>query len=466
MSFRSVNPHDPSEVVGEFQEAGPSGVEIAVGRAREALLEWREQPTSVRGDALARMAGDMEKWSEELAHLTVREVGKPVSEARMEVSKAVSVLRYYSQATFASEEETHPLGAAGDWLTCRRHPVGVCALLTPWNSPVGNPILEAAPALGYGNTVVLKPAPAATVVAGTLWTVMAQHLPEGALGFVPGDAETGHLLTEHPDVAAVSFAGSTQAGRLVAQRVARRGARVQCEVGGQNASVVLANADLDAAAESIAYAAMGYAGQKFTATSRVIVEDAVYEDLRERLLSAVESMKVTDPEDELCQVGPLIDEHACASALEALDRSSGKMLTGGEVLDYDGFYLAPTVVEIDYPMDHLAQENAFAPVTVLLRATCAEEALHIANSNRRGIVAAVFTGDLEEAMAFATRLEVGLVLVNAATSRADHSVPFGSLEGSSWRPKESNTAAVDFYTENRAVLIPHDTSGRGWYQER
>lgn len=251
-------------------------------RAREAFFEWREQPASVRGGALANIAEDVEKWAEELVRLTVMEVGKPIGEARAEVEQAVAILRYYAQMVLAPEGETYPASRSKDWLITRRFPLGVCALITPWNFPMAIPAWKIAPALGYGDTALLKPAPASTVIAGTLAPIVTRHLPEGVFQVVPGGAETGELLVEHPDVAAVSLTGSMGVGRTVARQAASRGAKVQCEMGGQNPSVVLADADLDRAAKTIAYAAMGYAGQKFTATRRVIAEDVVYEELSER----------------------------------------------------------------------------------------------------------------------------------------------------------------------------------------
>lgn len=205
----------------------------------------------------------------------------------------------------APDGETYPATQARDWLIARRYPLGVCALITPWNFPVAIPIWKAAPALGYGNVVVLKPAPASTAIAKTLQEIANRHLPEGTFQLVAGDVETGKSLVNHPDVAAVSFTGSAKAGRTVAQQAVGRGAKVQCELGGQNPSIVLADADLDSAAQTIAFAAMGYAGQKCTATSRVIVEDSVYDDLRDRLVSAVEELEITGPENERCQVGTL-----------------------------------------------------------------------------------------------------------------------------------------------------------------
>jgi alpha-ketoglutaric semialdehyde dehydrogenase len=450
---KSINPHQPSDVVGEFEEAGQGGVEEAVARAREAFFEWSEQPAVFRGHTLAQIADEMEERAEELAQLTVREVGKPIGEARAELSRAVGTLRYYAQLVLAPDGETYPATQATDWLIARRYPAGVCGLLTPWNFPVAIPVWKAAPALGYGNTVVLKPAPESTVTAQMLTEIVTRYLPEGAFQLVAGDAETGEPLVNHPDVAAVSFTGSTQVGRTVAQQVVGRGAKVQCEMGGQNPSVVLAGADLDGAAQTIAYAAMGYAGQKCTATSRVIVEDAVYEDMRDRLVATVESLEVVDPENESCQVGPLIEKASRESALDALERAGGNMLTGGKQLDSDGFYLEPTLVEVEDPGNPLAQEEVFAPVTALLRVGSAEEAVRLANDVRQGLVAAVFTNDLDKAMTLAGRLEAGLVRVNASTSGVDYHVPFGGSKESGIGPKEQGLAARDFYTETRTLLI-------------
>ena len=451
--LKSINPHQPSDVIGEFAEAGQGGVEEAVSRAREAFFEWSEQSAIFRGHTLARMADETEERAEELAQLTVREVGKPIGEARAELSRAVAILRYYAQLVLAPDGETFPATQSTDWLIARRYPAGVCGLLTPWNFPVAIPVWKAAPALGYGNTVVLKPAPESTVTAQLLAEILSRYLPEGAFQLVAGDAETGESLVNHPDVAAVSFTGSTEVGRMVAQQVVGRGAKVQCEMGGQNPSVVLAGADLDGAAQTIAYAAMGYAGQKCTATSRVIVEDAVYEDMRERLVAAVEGLEVVDPENESCQVGPLIEEASRNSAVDALERAGGNLLTGGKQLDSDGFYLEPTLVEIENPQNPLAQEEVFAPVTALLRVGSTEEAVRLANDVRQGLVAAVFTNDLDKAMTLGGRLEAGLVRVNASTAGVDYHVPFGGSKESGIGPKEQGLAARDFYTETRTILI-------------
>ena len=402
---------------------------------------------------MACIADDIEKWAEDLARLIVQEIGKPIREARAEVAYSIALLRYYAQLVLTSDGQTYSASQSSEWLITRRYPLGVCALLTSWNFPMAIPLGNMAPALGYGNTVVLKPARASTVIAGTVGTIVARHLPIGTFRLISGGRETGEPLVDHPDIAAVSFTGSIKAGRLVARRAVSRGAKVQCEMGSKNPSVVLADADLDRAATTIAYAAMGYAGQKRTATSRVIIQDVVYHEFRDRLIAAVEGMRVTDPEDESCQVGPLIEEEARTSALEALERGGGRTLIGGKALGVEGFYLAPTLVEPDDPRGDLAQQEVLAPVGVLMRAHSTEEAVAMANSARRGLVATVFTNDLGKAMECTERLKAGLLQVNSAISGADLQVPFGGVEESGIGLKVQDLLARDFYTETRTIVI-------------
>jgi acyl-CoA reductase-like NAD-dependent aldehyde dehydrogenase len=453
MTIESINPHRPSDVVEEFEPAGPEGADRAVGRAVDGLAEWRGATAHARGRSMGDVASDLEREAEDLAGLMVREVGKPVTEARAELARAVAIWRYYAQLILAADGETYPASAEHQWLLVRRHPIGVCALITPWNFPVAIPSWKAAPAIGYGNAIVLKPAPAATAVAERLVEVANRHLPSGVWELVRGNAETGEPLLDHRDVAAVSFTGSVPVGRAVARRVAGRGARVQCEMGGQNPSIVLADADLDNAAATIAYAAMGYAGQKCTATSRVIVQESSYPEFRDRLVSAVEDLGVTDPESEGCLVGPMIAGEARTGALEALQKGGGTILTGGEALDHEGFYLAPTLVELDDPSSLLAKEEVFAPVAVLLKSRSIDEAIRVANEVKYGLVAAIFTKDIRGAMDFADRVEAGLIRVNAPTSGVDYHAPFGGTKASSIGPREQGLAAREFYTETRTLLV-------------
>jgi alpha-ketoglutaric semialdehyde dehydrogenase len=453
MTFTSVNPHDPADVLGEWQPAGPADAQAAVGRAVSAAAGWRDAAGAARARALSDAAGALEARSAEIARLVVREVGKPVSEARGEVARGVAILRYYAQAALLPDGETIPAAAVDQLLMARHVPVGVTALITPWNFPVAIPLWKAAPSLAFGNATILKPASAAAATALALADILGAVLPADVFQVVLGGGVAAGSLIDHPDVAAVSFTGSSQVGRQIIRRAAERSCRVQAEMGGQNPSIVLADADLDRAATAIAYAAMGYAGQKCTATSRVIVADAVYPQFRDRLAAAIEALQVLDPADDKTLVGPVIDGGSRAAALAAVAGSGGRVITGGAPLDAPGYYLAPTLVELDSPAGPLATEEVFAPVAALMRAGSADEAIAIANDVRYGLVAAVFTSDLGDALRLTRRLEAGMVRVNAPTSGVDFQAPFGGAKESSHGPREQGMAARSFYTESRTVLI-------------
>jgi aldehyde dehydrogenase (NAD+) len=453
MTFSSVNPHDPADVLGEWQSAGPAEAQAAVGRAVAAVAVWREVPGAGRAKALSDAATALERRSAEITSLVVREVGKPLSEARGEVARGVAILRYYAQAALLPDGETIPAAAADQLLMTRHVPVGVAALLTPWNFPVAIPLWKAAPSLAYGNATILKPSSAAAATGLALAEILGGCLPADVFQVVLGGAAAAGPLIDHPDVAAVSFTGSSEVGRQITARAAGRGGRVQAEMGGQNPSVVLADADLDRAATAIAYASMGYAGQKCTATSRVIVERAVYPQFRDRLAAAIGALQVLDPADGKTLVGPVIDEGSRASALAAIADSGGRVLTGGSALDAPGYYLAPTLVELDRPDGPLATEEVFAPVAALIPAESADQAISIANGVRYGLVAAVFTSDLGRALRLTRQLEAGMIRVNAPTSGVDFQAPFGGSKESSYGPREQGMAARSFYTESRTVLI-------------
>ena len=453
MTFTSVNPHDPADVLGEWQPAGPADAAAAVSRAVKAAAGWRETPGAGRAAALSDAAAALEQRSAEITSLVVREVGKPLSEARGEVARGVAILRYYAQAALLPDGETIPAAAADQLLMARHVPVGVTALLTPWNFPIAIPLWKAAPSLAFGNATILKPSSAAAATGLALADILGAVLPPDVFQVVLGGAAAAGALIDHPDVAAISFTGSSEVGRQVSRRAAERGCRVQAEMGGQNPSIVLADADLDRAATAIAYASMGYAGQKCTATSRVIVASSIYPQFRDRLAAAVQTLQVLDPADDKTLVGPVIDDGSRASALAAIGASGGRVITGGAALDAPGYYLAPTLVELDQPTGPLATEEVFAPVAALIKAESPDEAVSIANAVRYGLVAALFTSDLGAAMRLTRRLEAGMIRVNAPTSGVDFQAPFGGAKESSYGPREQGMAARAFYTESRTILL-------------
>ena len=448
----SYSPQQPKDLVVEVPSTTPEQVSAAFDAARTAQQDWGNGPAAARSSALAAAADAVAAAADELADLVVREVGKPVGEARGEVARSVAILRYYAQQVFDPIGALHEPSAQGLLFTQRR-PLGVAGLITPWNFPLAIPLWKAAPALAFGNTVVLKPAPEATGCALRLAELLAPLLPAGAFTVVPGDAETGQAVVAGADV--VSFTGSTAAGRAVARAATERGVPVQAEMGGQNPAIVLPDADFDGAAAQIAAAAMGFGGQKCTATKRVVVvgDPAPF---RDALVAAVEAMRLGDPADSETTVGPVISEEArdrVTSVARDAVQAGGRVLTGGDNAERGGWFVRPTVVE-GVPDGHtLACEEVFGPICLLQNAADLDAAITLANAVPHGLAAGVYTRDLGSALQAAQRLEAGLVKVNAPTSGVDFYLPFGGEKASSLGGREQGKAAQEFYTSTHTITI-------------
>jgi alpha-ketoglutaric semialdehyde dehydrogenase len=452
----SRNPADPADRIGTFTPGGGIDVDRAVKAAGEAAARYAALPAQARADALNRVAARVEASAAELTGLIVREVGKPLFEARGEVARTAAILRYHAQAALDPDGDTFPSADGRSLLMARRRSRGVVGLITPWNFPIAIPAWKLAPALAYGNACVWKPSPFSPACAEALMECLAPELPGPAVQLVQGNGDAGAALVGHRGVNAISFTGSVATGASVARTAVERGAAAQCEMGGQNASIVLADADVEAAAATIAGAAMGYAGQKCTATSRVLCEAPVLGQMREALAAAVAGLRIENPADEACKVGPLISPEARDAAAAAVARgveAGGRLLAGGSALDAPGNYLAPALVEVSDPAAELAQEEVFAPVCALMQAADADAAVELANGVRHGLVTAVFTRDLDRVLELTDRLDTGLVRINQPTSGVDLHTPFGGEKASGLGPREQGKAAREFYTSLRTVLI-------------
>lgn len=449
--IESRSPQHPADIVIAVPEADRTAVAAAAAAAHAAQRAWASS-AAARSAALGAAADAIAAAGDELAALVVREVGKPAAEAKGEVTRSVSILRYYAQQVFDPIGRLHAPSGSGMLFTTQR-PHGVAGLITPWNFPLAIPLWKAAPALAFGNGVLLKPAPEATACAVRLAEVLGAHLPSGIFQVLPGDAETGSAVVEMADV--VSFTGSVAAGRAVAAAATSRGVPVQAEMGGQNPAVVLPDADLERAAAQIAGAAMGFAGQKCTATKRVIVVGDPA-SMREALVEAIRALPVGDPAAATTVVGPVIDAAARDRVLQAaasVTAQGGRILTGGAALDGDGYFVAPTLVEGVPPSHLLACDEVFGPIALLQSAESADAALALANGVRYGLAAAVYTSDLSAALTYADRLEAGVIKVNAPTSGVDFYLPFGGEKDSSLGSREQGKAAQGFYTSTHTVAI-------------
>ncbi|MEU8619141.1 aldehyde dehydrogenase family protein [Streptomyces sp. NPDC048623] len=449
MTVISRNPADPADILVELTAPGAFAAADAVERVRAAQPGWVLGGAAARSAALGAVAAAVEAASAELAALAVREVGKPVAEARAELARTVALWRYYAQAPYEPTGAVHETAAGPGLLLTRRRPHGVAGLITPWNFPFAIPSWKAAPALAAGNTVVLKPAPEATACALRLAELIRQAVPEGVFTVVPGGATEGAALVSAADV--VSFTGSGGVGREVVRTASARGVPVQAETGGLNAAIVLPDADIERAAAHIAGAVAGYAGQKCTATSRVIGVGAALDPLREALAEALRAVPVGEPADEATVCGPLIGENAREAVTGAWHGLS--VLAGGTVPDRPGWYAAPTLVEKAAPGHRLLTEEVFGPVAALLPARDLDHAVRIVNAARYGLVTSVHTAGLAAALDGLDRLDTGMIRINAPTTGVDFHLPFGGTKDSGSGPREQGRAALDFYTSSRTYTL-------------
>jgi alpha-ketoglutaric semialdehyde dehydrogenase len=455
-----LNPARPGEVVAEVRLADAAGAVQAVQAAHAAFGGWRATPAPARGEILRRAADLLEARAGEVGRDFAREEGKTLGEAVGETRRAVAILRYFAGQTLEPDGETYPSASPLTLLYARREPVGVVVAITPWNFPIAIPAWKIAPALAYGNTVVWKPAELTPLTSVRLLEALREAgLPDGVLNLVLGrGSEVGDALTGHPDVEAITFTGSNAVGRTIQRRAAERGAKVQLEMGGKNPAVVLADADLDLATQQVARGAFLSAGQKCTATSRVIVDRAVLEPFAERLSAVARSWRLGDPLDPETQVGPVVSEPALRSILAYLDRGraeGGRFLAGGGRAAQlgEGYFVEPTVVADVAASSPLVREEIFGPVAVLLPADGFGDALAQANDTVYGLSASLFTRDLGAALSFAQEIRAGVVKINQESAGLELHVPFGGMKESSSGSREQGKVARDFFTQWKTVYL-------------
>ena len=458
-TYERHDPWRPSRVTGVYQSSGTDDVEAAVAAATEAFPAWAALPGPARAAFFHRAADALDARMEQIAQDMTAEMGKPLREARLEATRAATVLRYAAGEAWRPIGEVYAASVPLERLYTVRRPLGVVGLITPWNFPIAIPVWKLAPALIHGNTVVLKLAHDAPRTGLHVAGAFAEAgLPAGVLNVLTGSGSTvGTPLVDNPQVRAISFTGSVPVGHRVRERATARGCRVQLELGGHNPLVVMADAELDRAVEAAYAGAFWSAGQKCTGTRRMLVQEPVYDAFRERLLARVAAGRVGDPSDPATEVGPLVNESAFEDVLAAIERGrseGGVVAAGGERADEEGLVVAPTVFEDVADDAFLSCEEVFGPVTSLYRFTTLDEALERANAVPFGLSASIFTRDLHAVHRFTDELQAGILHVNSQTAGADVHVPFGGLKGSGYGPHEQGRAALEFYTD--AVTVYQD----------
>lgn len=456
-ALESTNPSDTGEVVARFPDGGQAEVGQAVAAASEAQGAWAAASPEVRADLLEKVAVALFARSAEIGELLAREEGKTRAEGVGETLRAARIFRYFGAEALRRHGYTLESTRPGLDAATYREPLGVIGLITPWNFPIAIPAWKAAPALAFGNTVVLKPANITPAMAHALAEIIHEAgFPAGVFNLVLGRGGVGRALVDHPDVAAISFTGSQAVGQQVGEAAMKGGKRVQMEMGGKNPLVVLKDADLDKAAALAADGGFFQTGQRCTASSRVIVEDAVHDAFVARLTDRARALKVGGALAEGTQVGPASSESQFEQNLKyvaiATDEG-GRLAAGGERLSLDtpGYYMQPAIIADTAPEMRINNEEVFGPVVSTVRAKDYEEALAIANRGDFGLSAGIVSNDAAKIRDFRKRIRAGMVMVNLPTAGVDYHVPFGGTRSSSYGPREQGFAAVEFYTQIKTV---------------
>ncbi len=468
-AYPITSPANKREVLGEFQTSTPEDALEAVAAAQQALEGWANTPAPARAQVLYKALDIMGRRSDELARTITLEEGKPLADARGEVRRAMNIIEYAAGEGRRMFGYTTPSELPSTVAYTVRRPLGVVAIITPWNFPIAIPAWKIAPALICGNTLVFKPASITPFSAVKLTEVFEEAgLPPGVLNLITGPGgSVGNALVESPEVRGISFTGSTEIGTGIYAAGAQRLKKVQCEMGGKNAVILLADADLDKALGGIVQGAFGSTGQRCTATSRVIVEEGVYDPFMEQLLERTGQLKVGDGLEPATDVSPLASQSQLDTVLEYIGIGAeeganlaygGHALTGGE---FDqGYYVEPTIFTDVTPEMRIAQEEIFGPVLTVFQAKDLEDAVQISNSVKFGLSSSVYTRDLPRAYRYINTVEAGMVHVNAPTLGGEVHLPFGGLKASGVGQREQGVEAVDFFSEVITVYIDYADAPR------
>lgn len=451
-SASDENPSDLDRPVGEYGQADAALTAQAVEAAAAAAPKWALSTPQQRADILDAVGSEILARKEELGRLLAMEEGKTLPESIGEAARAGQIFKFFAGEALRIPGEKLASTRPGVDVEITREPVGVVGIIAPWNFPLAIPAWKIAPALAYGNTVVFKPA---EIVPGCAWALAEilsrAGLPAGVFNMVIGAGRTvGAAIVEHPLLNALSFTGSVPTGNALLRQAAARGLKIQLEMGGKNPLVVLADADLDKAVECAVNGAYFSTGQRCTASSRLIVENAVHDEFATRMRKRLAQIKVGNPLEAGIDIGPvasLAQLETDLSYIKAGHEDGGELLFGGERIEIAtrGHFLVPTLFAAK-PEHRIAREEIFGPVAALLRADDYEHALALANDTSFGLCAGIVTNSLKYATHFKRHAQAGMVMVNLPTAGVDPHVPFGGRKGSSYGPREQGRYAVEFYT--------------------
>lgn len=446
----NFNPADPDDVIGQFARGDAEAVDQAVAAAAEAFPSWAAASPQIRADVLDRAGSLILARSAELGRLLAREEGKTLAEATGEAVRAGQLFKFFAGEALRLAGDAISSIRSGVDVEVLREPLGVVGLITPWNFPIAIPVWKAAPALAFGNTVVMKPADLTPASAHCLAEILQEAgCPPGVFNLVMGPGSViGSALVGHPDVAAISFTGSESVGRRIAEGCARTRKKLQMEMGGKNPMVVMADADLDVAVPACINGAFFSTGQRCTASSRLIVEEGIHDAFAERMQQAMGELVLGDPLEAETQIGPVASDSQLRGNLGYVElaRQEGAEVLGGERLDRPGYFQAPALFLNASNGMRVSREEIFGPCASVIKAQDFDHAVALANDTEFGLSSGICTTSLRHAREFKRRSEAGMVMVNLPTAGVDYHVPFGGRKGSSAGPREQGRYAVEFYT--------------------
>jgi aldehyde dehydrogenase (NAD+) len=453
------NPSDVSDLIGEYEQASAAQVADAIAAAQAAQAAWAATGPERRHDILMTIGRELMTRAGEIGRILSREEGKPLAEGRGEVYRAGQFFTYFAAEALRQMGEVADSVRPGIEIDIRREPLGVVALITPWNFPVATPAWKIAPALLYGNAVVWKPANLTPASAVALTEIIVRAVPSGLFNLVmgPGGA-VGRQLAESRGVDGVSFTGSVSVGRQIAASGIGTMKKMQMEMGSKNPMLIMDDADLDLAAGHACSAAFGGTGQKCTAASRLIVHEAVHDDFVEKLVAAARALRVGHALQEDTQIGPVVSAGQLAQNLDYVElgrREGAELLCGGTRIDAptEGYFMAPTVFGNSRNDMQINREEMFAPITCIIKVGDYDEALAVANDTEFGLTAGIMTRSLARASHFRRYMRAGCVMVNLPTAGTDYHVPFGGRGASSYGPREQGRYAAEFYTTVKTSYV-------------
>lgn len=466
-TFENRNPADRHDLIGLFPVSGAEDVAQAVDAAKTAYVHWRLVPAPKRGEILYRVGNLLRKHKEEIAKAMTREMGKILKETRGDVQEGIDTAEYAAGEGRRLFGATTPSELPDKFAMSVRMPIGVCALITPWNFPMAIPTWKMFPALLCGNTVVFKPAEDTPDTAVKLVEILTEAgVPPGVVNLIHGRGEeVGTALVRHPDVGLVSFTGSAAVGREIASVCGQNLKRVSLELGGKNAQIVMEDADLNLALEGALWGAFGTTGQRCTATSRLILHRDIKKQLTEMLVARAQKIKMGDGLDESVEMGPLINQAAREKVhryVQIGKAEGARLLIGGAIADEgnwaDGYFYRPTIFDQVIPSMRIAQEEIFGPVLSIIEVSSYEEGIEALNATAYGLSSSIYTRDVARAFRAMRDIEAGITYINGPTIGAEVHLPFGGVKDTGNGHREAGTTVYDIFSEWKSIYV--DYSGK------